>query len=191
MLALPASVGLRRFFLTAFRSDLRSTPWPPGRVIPHRVTPHLAPSQRSPPQDLSGLGRDLAHTAIIDNSPQAFGFQVDNGIPIESWYDDDTDSELLQLLPLLTQLADADDIRPLLRERFRLRERVDGAAATWRSRMEQEAMAAVAWQRQYMSAQLPAAPLQQASQVPGSGMMQQALRQQRPATPAQPPAASN
>jgi hypothetical protein len=108
---------------------------------------------------------------------------VDNGIPIESWYDDDADTELLQLLPLLRKLADADDVRPLLRERFRLRERVEGAAATWRSRMEQEA---AAWQRQCVGSvataqQQPALPMppaqqaQQQSQQAGSGMMQQAL----------------
>lgn len=127
------------------------------------------------PQDLSGLGRDLAHTCIIDNSPQAFGFQVDNGIPIESWYDDDQDTELLQLLPLLKRLADADDVRPVLRECFRMRERVQGAAAVWRSRMEQEAMAAAAWQRQYITVvQQQQAAVQQAA-ANAANMMQQAL----------------
>ncbi len=98
-------------------------------------------------QDLSGLGRDLALTAIVDNSPQAFGFQVDNGIPIESWYDDANDTELLRLLPLLEEMAGADDVRPVLRERFRLREKIDGAAAAWRLRVEEEAAAAVEAQR--------------------------------------------
>jgi uncharacterized protein YdiU (UPF0061 family) len=120
------------------------------------------------------LGRDLAHTAIVDNSPQAFGFQVDNGIPIESWYDDTADTELLQLLPLLDQLAGADDVRPLLRERFRMRERVAGAAATWRSRVEQEA-AAAAWQQQYLSAVQQQAALQQAAAGAVGGLMQQAI----------------
>ena len=55
---------------------------------------------------------------------QAFGFQLSNGIPIESWYDDEKDEELLHLLPFLESLVDAEDVRPLVSREYQLHERV-------------------------------------------------------------------
>jgi CTD small phosphatase-like protein 2 len=67
---------------------------------------------------LTGCTRSLEQMALVDNSPHAFGYQIDNGIPIESWFDDRNDTELLKLEAFLMTLVGCDDVRPLIREKF-------------------------------------------------------------------------
>ncbi|KAE9353456.1 hypothetical protein PR003_g3853 [Phytophthora rubi] len=76
-------------------------------------------------KDLTVLGRDLSKVVLVDNSPHAFGYQVNNGIPIETWYDDEADAELLNLLPFLESLVDVDDVRPIVEKQFQIQKLID------------------------------------------------------------------
>lgn len=51
-----------------------------------------------------------------------FRLQVNNGIPIESWFDDPSDSALISLIPFLETLANADDVRPIIAKNFGMKE---------------------------------------------------------------------
>jgi len=59
-------------------------------------------------QDLSQVGRDLKETIIIDNSPTSYIFHPQHAVPISSWFSDAHDNELLDLIPVLEDLAGSD-----------------------------------------------------------------------------------
>ncbi|KAF3081171.1 hypothetical protein TWF569_004481 [Orbilia oligospora] len=56
-------------------------------------------------KDLSQLGRDLKDTIIIDNSPTSYIFHPQHALPVSSWFSDAHDNELLDLIPVLEDLA--------------------------------------------------------------------------------------
>ncbi|MCJ1245972.1 hypothetical protein MMC30_003176 [Trapelia coarctata] len=56
-------------------------------------------------KDLSQVGRDLRDTIIIDNSPTSYIFHPQHAVPISSWFSDAHDNELLDLIPVLEDLA--------------------------------------------------------------------------------------
>lgn len=81
-------------------------------------------------KDLNVLGRDLSTTILVDNSPHAFGYQIDNGIPIESWFDNNDDRELLKLEKFLrSSIYAAKDVRPVVRQKFQSHKLIEETSA--------------------------------------------------------------
>jgi Dullard-like phosphatase family protein len=64
--------------------------------------------------------RDIKSCIIIDNSVVSFLSQLDNGIPIVSFYGSSQDNELYDILQFLTQISNTDDVRPHLQKKYAL-----------------------------------------------------------------------
>ncbi|ETO27314.1 carboxy-terminal domain RNA polymerase II polypeptide A small phosphatase 2, partial [Reticulomyxa filosa] len=47
-------------------------------------------------QDMRRLGRRLKDIIFVDNSPHSYAFQPKNAVPIASWFDDKTDTQVLR-----------------------------------------------------------------------------------------------
>ena len=95
---------------------------PTGQLIHHRL-------YRENCIEKSGLfikdlrifaNRRLEDIVIVDNSAHCFGYQLENGIPIISWFDDTSDKELYKLIEYIKILALVPDISIVNRNTFHL-----------------------------------------------------------------------
>eukprot|EP00980_Cylindrotheca_fusiformis_P006167 scaffold1319_cov126-Cylindrotheca_fusiformis.AAC.56 len=101
---------------------------PEGKYIQHRMYRESCLAvEGNFLKDLNVLGRDLSKCVLVDNSPHAFGYQVDNGIPIESWFDDPKDTELKKLERFLRTLHGVSDLRTVIRKTFQTHRLVEEA----------------------------------------------------------------
>ncbi|XP_072364158.1 CTD small phosphatase-like protein isoform X3 [Scyliorhinus torazame] len=65
-------------------------------------------------KDLSRLGRDLSKVIIVDNSPASYIFHPENAVPVQSWFDDMSDTELFDLIPFFEGLSKEEEVYSVL-----------------------------------------------------------------------------
>jgi RNA polymerase II subunit A small phosphatase-like protein len=98
-----------------------------GQYVHHRLfREHCSNTNGLFVKDLSLMGRPLSRIVIIDNSPTSFLFQPRNSIQCTSWFDDTTDTELTDFLPVLEDLAVCENVYDVL-DAFRDQMGADGA----------------------------------------------------------------
>ena len=69
-------------------------------------------------KDLKIFDRKINNMIIIDNNPISYDNNIENGIPILSWYDNINDNELLKLLPILKYMSNSNvnDVRNIINQ---------------------------------------------------------------------------
>jgi TFIIF-interacting CTD phosphatase-like protein len=67
------------------------------------------------------IDREKENIVIVDNSIMSFAFDLDNGVPIQSFIgNEEEDKELLFLISFLEEAFYSQDVRPAIREAFKL-----------------------------------------------------------------------
>lgn len=67
------------------------------------------------------IDREKENIVIVDNSIMSFAFDLDNGVPIQSfWGNEEDDKELLFLISFLEEAFYTQDVRPSIKEAFKL-----------------------------------------------------------------------
>jgi len=73
-------------------------------------------------KDLSTLDLDLARTVLLDDNPMSFSLQPNNGVPVMPFSPLVSEQEgyLVQLLPVLEACEREPDVRPFLRQKYKM-----------------------------------------------------------------------
>eukprot|EP00747_Dinoflagellata_sp_TGD_P038617 gnl/TRDRNA2_/TRDRNA2_139780_c0_seq1.p1 gnl/TRDRNA2_/TRDRNA2_139780_c0~~gnl/TRDRNA2_/TRDRNA2_139780_c0_seq1.p1 ORF type:complete len:342 (-),score=54.44 gnl/TRDRNA2_/TRDRNA2_139780_c0_seq1:146-1081(-) len=95
---------------------------PEGRHVRHRLyRQHCTEIGGALFKDLRRLGRQMEDVILVDNSPIALGLNPDNGILCSSYLgDDDSDTELLDLLHILEECQKHPSVQTYLVQRYGL-----------------------------------------------------------------------
>ena len=76
-------------------------------------------------KDLNHLGRNMTKCVLLDNNLVSLAATPDNCILIDDFFTDKTDRELPLVASILMDLSELEDVRPILRDAFSIRETVD------------------------------------------------------------------
>ncbi|XP_073402703.1 CTD small phosphatase-like protein 2-A isoform X2 [Dendrobates tinctorius] len=92
---------------------------PQKKLIRHRLyQEHCVCVSGRYVKDLNVLDRDLAKTVALDTLTYTLPFHLTNRVPVRRWSGNQSDNELLTLLPVLEQMTHMEDVRLYISEKF-------------------------------------------------------------------------